>query len=114
MIGGQSLSTWREKLKELQGLPLPCPSLHRAVDPDSPTGASVEDKPCPERGRGYPRSPSTWCRLFPGLVSPQGSFPRKLGAQERVKRTAEGRQLPGVVLDRWARCPESARELCQE
>lgn len=43
-----------------------------------------------KRGVGTPRSPSSWSRLFPRFGSPQGSFPRKPQAQERVKRTAEG------------------------
>lgn len=56
-----------------------------------PLGLVLMTNCAQKRGVGTPRSPSTWSRLFPKFVSPQGSFPRKLRAQERVKWTAEGR-----------------------
>lgn len=63
-----------------------CLTFQGATDLDSPTGASTDDKLSPERGRGYPEvTQHLGSRLFPEFLSPQGSFPRKLRAQERVK-----------------------------
>ena len=104
MVGGLGQSMLREKWRGVQSLS-PCLTLLGAVDPDSPSGASIDDRLSPERSLAPLSSPSTWSRLFPEFVSSQGPFLRKLGAQERVKGTMEGRRLPGAVFGQVGTLP---------
>lgn len=83
-------------------------TFHEAVDPDSPIGATTEDKLSPERGCGYPEVPQHLVQDIPRVRFSSGFFSRKLRTQERVKWTMKGRHLAGAVLDRWAHCPGRA------
>lgn len=109
MVGGPLLSTRWEKWRQVQGWP-----STGAWSQILPLGLFTDDKSCPERGVDSLRSPSTWSGSSSGLTAFQGSFPRNLGIQERVKWTTEGRHLPGAAIGQVGTLPRELLEICQE